>query len=318
MAAATVAVLALSGCTAAYDDDGELLPTGSLGAAEEPAPDAIPVVVDTDLAADDLAALAFLLRRSDVRVVAVTIAGTGLVGCDPGADLVADLVHALGESWVPVACGREDAARPWPEEWRELAAQAPGLPRRDTTFLPVSEPAPRYIAKLAGSVDGLQVVALGPLTNLADMAEQHPDSYRRLAGITAMGGAVDVPSIDGVAEWNAAADPAAMNAVLAGPAPLTVVPDDPIPSGRPGVVDEAPIIGAMEVMADGPKCWDIATSAVLVDGAGRVAADRGTWVVDDTGRLERTGPGPVAVVTSLDEERLEATYVETFDPEPAS
>ena len=311
IAAATAAVLALSGCTAAYDDDGEFLPTGSLSATDGPAADATPVVVDTDLAAEDLAALAFLLRRSDVRVVGVTIAGTGLVGCDPGADLVADLIRALGESWVPIACGREDAARPWPAEWRELAARAPGLPRWDTTLLPVSVPAPRFIARLADTTDGLQVVALGPLTNLADLAEQRPDSYRRLAGITAMGGAVDVPSIDGVAEWNAAADPAAMNVVLAGPAPLTVVPDDPIPAGNPAALD-APVVGPIAANITIPKWWDTTTVAALVT-PGAVSSEPGTWTVDATGRLSRTGSGSVvAVVTALDKAQIDATLEATF------
>ena len=84
------------------------------------------MVVDTDLGGDDLVALAFLLRHPSVRVEAVTIAGTGLVGCDPGVDLVADLFTALDEDPVPVACGREEAGPGG-------AAVPPGLagPRRD-------------------------------------------------------------------------------------------------------------------------------------------------------------------------------------------
>ena len=94
--------------------------------------DATPVVVDTDLGGDDLVALAFLLRHPEVRVEAITIAGTGLVGCDPGVDIVADLLTALDEDPVPVACGREDAGpggAPMPVAWRDARGDRSGLPR---------------------------------------------------------------------------------------------------------------------------------------------------------------------------------------------
>ncbi|MBA2955935.1 nucleoside hydrolase [Nocardioides sp. CGMCC 1.13656] len=309
--AAAVAALALTGCSAPYDDDGEYGAAGSLAGAAAPEEDATPVVVDTDLAGDDLVALAYLLRRPDVRVVAVTVAGTGLVGCDPGVDLVADLVHALGEGFVPVACGREEPAREWPAAWVETAEAAPGLPRLDTTFRPASEPAPLLLAELAMSYPELDVVALGPLTNLADLAERWPDDYARLGGIHVMGGAVDVPAIDGVAEWNAAADPAAFAAVLAGRVPVTVVPDDPIPSGTPEELVVG-VVGAIATAAgDVPKRWDLATAAAFVE-PGLAETRRGTWTVDDTGRLTRTGPGRTTVVTALDEAGLNASYASDF------
>ena len=315
--AAAVAALALTGCAAPYDDDGEYGAAGSLARAAVPDEDARPIVVDTDLAGDDLVALAYLLRRPDVRVVGVTVAGTGLVGCDPGVDLVADLVHALGEGYVQVACGREDPARPWPAAWVKTAEAAPGLPRLDTTFVPVSDPAPLLLAKLAMSHDGLDVVALGPLSNLADLAERWPDAYARLGGIQAMAGAVDVPAIDGVAEWNAAADPAAFAAVLTGSVPVTVVPDDPIPSGTPEEIVVG-VVGAIATAAgDVPKRWDLATAAAFAE-PGLAETRRGTWSVDDTGRLTRTGPGRTAVVTSLDEAGLNASYAAAFSEQSAA
>ncbi len=307
---AAVAALALTGCTAPYDDDGEYGGAGSLADAAAPDDDATPIVVDTDLAGDDLVALAYLLRRPDVRVVAVTVAGTGLVGCDPGVDLVADLVHALGEGWVPVACGREEPAREWPAAWVTRAEQAPGLPRLDTTFVPVSDPAPLLLAKLARSTDGLGVVALGPLSNLGDLAERRPDDYARLTGIYSMAGAVDVPSIDGVAEWNAAADPAALAAVLAGPVPVTLVPDDPIPAGTPDALS-APVVGGTVAANPVPKWWDTTTAAAYTEPS-LASGTRGTWTVDDTGRLTRTGPGPVTVVTSVDPAALDGVLADAF------
>ena len=298
----------LTGCTAAYDGDGEL----ALLERVEPDADAQPIVVDTDLAGDDLVALAFVLQRPDVRVEAVTIAGTGLVGCDPGADLVADLFHALRVPPVPVACGREDPAREWPDAWRELGATGTGLTRSEgITIHPREESAPELIGALAESTPGLQVLALGPLTNLGDLAEQQPRAYARIAGITSMAGALDIPAIDGVAEWNAAADPVPFQVVLDGRVPVTVVPDDPIPSGTPNLLLDASVVGPIAALAGIPKWWDTSTAAALVD-PGIVTGERGAWRVDESGRLHRDGAGRVLVVDSFDRAGLADALDQAF------
>ena len=284
---------------AAPHDDGRRVEAAALDGVAPDDHDATPIVVDTDLAADDLVALAFLLHRTDVQVEAVTIAGTGLVGCDPGVDLVADLVVGLGAPRVPVACGREDAARQWPAEWRSAAAAGSGLARLDTTFTPSIDPAPVLIGRLAAEHDGLRVVALGPLTNLGDLATDDPAAYSRIADITTMAGALEVPAVDGVAEWNAAADPDALAAVLAGRVPVTVVPDDAIPH-------ETPPIGGL-VSPVSPKWWDTSTAAASAE-PGLATLEQGSWTVDESGRLHRTGPGPVQVATELDPARLRSVW----------
>lgn len=298
LAVATGAVM-LQHVAAPHDDGERVEAAAPLGIAPDDA-DATPIVVDTDLAGDDLAALAFLLRRTDVRVEAVTIAGTGLVGCDPGVDLIADLVLGLGAAPLPVACGREDAARPWPEDWRRFAVAGSGMARRDTTFTPAPVAAPELIGRLAARHAGLRVVALGPLTNLGDLAADDPAAYARIADITSMAGAVKVPDVDGVAEWNAAADPEAFATVLAGRVPLTVVPDDAIPAAVPPVAWLVPTYSP-------PKWWDSATAAASVE-PDLVTVERGSWTVDGSGRLHRDGPGPVRVATALDHDRLDAAF----------
>lgn len=290
--------------SAAPSDDGRRVEAAAPGGISPDDVGATPVVVDTDLAGDDLAALAFLVHRSDVRVEAVTIAGTGLVGCDPGVDLVADLVLGLGAARLPVACGREDPARPWPEAWRAQAEAGSGLARLDSTFTASTDPAPALIGRLARQHDGLRVVALGPLTNLGDLATDDPAAYARIAGITSMAGALEVPAIDGVAEWNAAADPDAMAAVLAGPVPVTVVPDDAIPTDEPPVGWLVPGYGP-------PKWWDTSTAAASVE-PGLATLEQGSWTVDESGRLDQTGPGSVQVATRLDPARLRAVWAATF------
>ncbi len=292
MLTGVVLAATLVGCAAPYDGDGEVALVGSLSEGAAPDADAMPVVVDTDLGGDDLVALAFLLRHPRVRVEAITIAATGLVGCDPGVDLVGDLFTALEEEPVPVACGRADAgptALHLPSEWRELAATGTGMPRSSGTFAAVAQSAPELIADLAGHTDGLVVVALGPMTNLADLAAASPAGYAKLAGIHAMAGSVDGPAVDGVAEWNVAADPRAFAAVLAAAAPLTVVPEDAIPDGKPDALS-APVVGAVAAAVDYPKWWDLATVAALVtDGA---TVETGRWVSEASEPGDCAAPVP--------------------------
>ena len=94
-------------------------------------PDAVPVVVDTDLAPDDLAALALLLRHPDVRVVAVTVPQTGELDCR-GTGLLGDFFDALETEPPPVACGstpRGEDGVMFPPEWGAGALMDSGLPR---------------------------------------------------------------------------------------------------------------------------------------------------------------------------------------------
>ena len=305
--------LTVTGCAAPSDGDGEALLPGAPVAAPVQHADATAVVMDTDLGGDDLVALAFLLRHPAVDVRAVTVAATGLVGCEAGVGVVAGRLDELREPPLPVACGRAApgaGGRRFPAQWRETAESGTGLrplpgPRDD-------RPAEALIAELARSVDGLTVVALGPLTNVADAAAAFPGDYARLASVHAMAGSVEGPLVDGVAEWNAAADPQALEAVLGGPAPVTLVPEDAVPAGRPDALS-GPVVGRVAATVDYPRWWDLATAAALVARApGR--AETGSWLVDhsEPGRLRPAGTGQVRVYRSLDRASLEASYAEAF------
>ena len=301
----------LAGCAAPYDDDGEL--SLAAGPAVPKAADAVHVVVDTDLGGDDLAALALLVRHPDVVVEAVTISGTGLVGCDPGVDVVADLFTALEEPSPVVACGPSSSSgRAFPDEWRRTAASGSGIPRPASTVLRSSTPAPALLARYARHVDDLTVVALGPLTNLAALARSAPDDYERLSGVHVMGGSVHGPLGDGVAEWNAAADPAAFSAVLASDVPVVVVPEDAVPSGTPSVLSSAPGVAGVAATMHYEKWWDLAAAAAFVTGPGSASVEAGDWTVDGTGRLTRAGDGSVGVLRPLDAGELQAAYGVAF------
>lgn len=315
-----LAAAVLAACSpAASDVDGEVFARGPMAPAAEKRADAVPVVVDTDLAPDDLAALALLLRHPGVRVLAVTVPQTGELDCR-GTGLLGDFFEALEVEPPPVACGttpRGEDGVMFPPDWGAGALMASGLPRDDvpSDLTPVRTPAATLLARLARRHDGLHVVALAPLTEVAAVLREDPEAYARLGGIITMAGSVDSPShADGVAEWNAGADPVPFAEVLAGPVPVTVVPDDPVPLGAPDGL-AGPVVGGLGRVPgfESPRYWDLATAGTFV--AGSAATESGSWTVDttgDRGRLRRTGDGAVRVVTGLDDAALDEVYRSVF------
>ncbi len=326
--AASVAValagllLSTTACTAAYDDDGEIQ-GGELAAAPAKASDAVEVVVDTDVAPDDLVALAYLMRSPRVRVLAITVPTTGMVDCYYGLDLIGDVMAAIGVEPVPIACGetpRGEHGTPFPQPWCVSAVFESGLPsnlREPAPPTADATPAHEMILRLADEHPGLVVAALGPTTEVAAALREDPTRFARLGGIVAMTGVAEGESQqDGIGEWNAAADPDSLAEVLAGPVPVTVVPHDAVPDGPPDGT-RAPVVGSIGVItpAPSPRFWDTATAGVLSDpSVARTSA--GDWTVEltgDSGRLHRSGDdGSVAVVTELDTEALDDLYREAF------
>ena len=159
-------------------------------------------------------------------------------------------------------------------------------------------------------------IALGPLTELAATLRRYPSAYARIAGITVMAGALDSASHRaGIAEWNAGADPVPFAEVVAGPVPVTVVPDDPVPRGAPDGL-AGPVVGGLGRVPgfESPAYWDLATAALFL-APSAATTESGTWSVDttgDRGRLRRTGDGLVRVVTALDAAALDEVYRSVF------
>lgn len=195
----------------------------------------IRLVVDTDLAADDVIALAYLASDPRVELLAVTVAGTGEVSCPRGAQIAADLLVALGRPDVPVGCGAPDPLdgdRRFPAEWRALADDAWGLELPDGGAPGDTDAVSLLIEKFA-SEEPLTVLTLGPLTNIAQALLTRRGLATSSDRVVVMGGAFEaggnvVPD-QGVpldAEWNFYIDPTAAAAVVTSGVPLTLVPLD--------------------------------------------------------------------------------------------
>ena len=197
--------------------------------------DAQPVIIDTDMAADDWLAILYLLGQPDLDILAITVTGAGEAHCDAGTQNALDLALLAGRPDIPVSCGRETPLvgnHVFPEEWRKAV---------DAMFwlsLPVSD---RKVADetavgmltriIRESPQKVHVITLGPLTNLAEALNADPGLVENLEMITIMGGAVDVPGNVGTsssiqnqtAEWNFYVDPQAALDVLEAGAPITLV-----------------------------------------------------------------------------------------------
>jgi inosine-uridine nucleoside N-ribohydrolase len=197
-----------------------------------------PVLIDTDAGSDDFMAIAFLLAHPSVRIEAVTVAN-GLAHVDAGARNLTRLLALAGRNDVPVFAGRPEPLRghaEFPQEWRKISDELPGteLPQASR---PESKLAADYlIDRLRNPDRPVRILALGPLTNLAEALQRRPSIANAIQEIIIMGGAVLVPGnlADGdvfktdnkTAEWNMFVDPLAARIVFRSGVPIRLIPLD--------------------------------------------------------------------------------------------
>jgi inosine-uridine nucleoside N-ribohydrolase len=205
---------------------------GTPSSPTDAAAKAVSVAVDTDLASDDLVALAFLLSSPDADVVAVTVSGTGEVRCPKGLEVIRGLLALTGDDDVPVACGRSTPLagdHAFPTEWRDAADEGwgAGLPE---VAAPAGERTAVGLLSEVLKPGGVTLLTLGPLTNAADAFRTDPGLARMVESIVVMGGALDVAGNvprggkgSPTAEWNVFVDPTAADEVLASGAPVVMV-----------------------------------------------------------------------------------------------
>jgi pyrimidine-specific ribonucleoside hydrolase len=177
----------------------------------------LPLVVDTDMGADDVLALLYLLQRPDIELRAVTVSGTGIAHCDSGVGLARALLAELGREQVQVACGRTTPLQgdhTLPPLWREAPRRAFGLPLE--LDLAAAAPDATEALRAATAAGPITILALGPLTNLGAALQADAALAAQVERLVVMGGALDVPGNLGAAaadnitaEWNMYVDPVA-------------------------------------------------------------------------------------------------------------
>ncbi len=183
------------------------------------------IIIDTDPGVDDAIAILMALAVPSVEIAGVTVVG-GNVPHARGLRNALALLDFVGRSDVPVHRG---SSRPL--AGRFASAQhfhgSSGLTRRlpEPVTKPAQERAVDFLAHQLSQHPGeIILVAIGPLTNLAQLERRHPGSLSRAASLVIMGGAVDTPgNITPHAEFNFHCDPLAAQEVLNAGVPLTLV-----------------------------------------------------------------------------------------------
>lgn len=319
-------------------------------------PARLPVLVDTDMGTDDWLALLYLLQHPAVQVSAITVTGAGLAHAAPGGRIALQITDLLGQPDIPVAVGRDRPVQgnhEFPAEWRSGADGLQGLqlPDSSRSFSPLSA-RDLILATAASASAPLHVLALGPLTNIAEALLASPALKRQISSIYYMGGAVDVEGniassnvgIDNRwAEWNIFCDPTAADIVFRSGIPLALIPLDAtnlVPVTRnfhqrllarrrtPAGALAADILTQYDRYLDtGEFCfWDPLAAAIMLDNSLAGFDLRRLAVIQaegpDCGRLVPDPDRPeVRVATWADARRFEESFLDLMDEQsrlPAS
>jgi purine nucleosidase len=258
-----------------------------------------PVLFDTDIGSDcdDAVALGLILgAREALELVAVT---TVSANARRRADIAASLLGLAGCRGVDVCVG-EDAglARPaerynWFGHENDCVADARAVAISD-------EPAPERIVRAAREVPGLEIVMVGPMTNLARALALDPELPHR-AGVTIMGGHVREARIGDFVcpfgiDYNLCSDPEASMAVLGAGFRTTLVPADVTLQTwlREGDVARMEAAGPMaRELARQIRFWEPLQRKLFTAMGGRLAADNVSFLHD-----------PLTVLALFDEEPL--------------
>lgn len=302
-----------------------------------------PVIFDTDMAHEDMISALYLLSHPNVDLKAITVTGTGEAHCEPGVVNALGLVTLSGHEEIPVSCGREQPLagdHEFPSEWRQGADTAYGveIPAGGTAS-ELSAP-DLIIDILQNSIEPVTIVAVGPLTNIADVLQKKPGITSNIQEIYIMGGAVNVNGnvgnsgvgIDNQhAEWNIYIDPLAANIVFDSGAPITLVPLDAtrdVPVTRkfynslsnyldtPSANFVQEILSANLDFVDsgGFQFWDTLTSAIFTDESIASFEEIQLSVVEEEGpesgytKPDAAGP-TIRVATSADRSKFESLFL---------
>ena len=290
------------------------------------------VIIDADTGTDDAIALIMAVNSTELQIDSVTtVAGNARL-----ADTTRNALRLLsyvGRPDIPVSKG---ADRPLRVKNRfSYHYHGPGglttrLPTTDTR--PIEARASEHLQMAAEQADGeMEIIALGPLTNVARAISRGPEQMRLVKRIYVMGGAVEVPgNVTPSAEFNIYADPHAASIVFDSGIPITLVGldvGDAVGFDRNGTDWRSGASRGEEVSARIMQGWfdthpgrDVYVLCDPVTIAAAVAPDlfeyrQGTITVDEDGEHQgRTraeyGDGNVRIALSVDEDRARTLVLE--------
>jgi purine nucleosidase len=183
------------------------------------------IIIDTDPGIDDAIAILMALAATSNKVLGLTTVG-GNVPLARGTRNALAVLNAAGRADVPVHRG---SSRPVSGRFGYSFAfhGNTGLPSRlpKPKAGPAAQRATDFLAQsLRASPGEVNLVALGPLTNLARLMQRHPGALELAGSVAIMGGAVNTPgNVTPHAEFNFFSDPVAADMVMSSTIPVTLV-----------------------------------------------------------------------------------------------
>ena len=184
------------------------------------------VYLNHDGGVDDLVSLYLLLKMEDVELV-----GVGVIEADcyllPAVEASKKIIHKFGsekDKQLKVASSDSRPVNPFPKEWRMHAFTVDALPILNEHKPITVQDSPLkahedLIRALKESNEKVDLVFVGPLTDLARALDQDPTIEENIGKLYWMGGTfldmgnVEDPEHDGTAEWNVYWDPFAAKRV---------------------------------------------------------------------------------------------------------
>lgn len=295
--------------------------------AQPAAAEQTPIILDCDIGTDidDTFAVALALHSPELDLRGITtVSGDTAVR----ARMVCRLLTAAGRRGVPVAAG---VAEKPPQALRGFQGQYARHPAVafNRTAQPLKEKAVEFIYQQLKAQPGkITLVAVGPLSNIAQLLIEHPDCKPWIKKLVIMGGSVRVgysnkPPIQ--AEFNIRADPQAAQTVFTAGLPLTVAPLDATTMLKldPPMLER--IFASGTLLNDQVQAlfqlWDQKAAPTMFDPVAVTLAFTERFCkmedlhlnVDDKG-FTREGQGKpnARVATGIDKDKYLAWFVERF------
>ncbi|MFC5999824.1 nucleoside hydrolase [Quadrisphaera sp. GCM10027208] len=185
----------------------------------------VPIVIDCDPGHDDAVALLLAAGSPEVDLLAVTTCFGNCAVEDATRNAVQVLTLA-GVTDVPVAQGAAAplAGQPALGNYVHGASGLDGPPMPAPAFDPVAEDAVTLLARtLRESDEPVTLVVTGPMTNVGRLLRDQPDIAPSVREVIFMGGSTERGNHTPTAEFNAFADPEALDVVLTSGVPVRMV-----------------------------------------------------------------------------------------------
>lgn len=183
------------------------------------------IIIDTDPGVDDALAIAFALSSPlDVIGISTVFGNSSVADSTQNALTIVDLL----EKNTPVYAG---ARRPMNGKSKRASSHGKnglgGLELKTNRTQQQAGAQKFIVEQLRSANEPIDIVAIGPATNIALIVKNYPDVVAKIGQVVVMAGVIDAAgNITDKAEFNAYNDPLALQIVLSAPMRTVLIPAD--------------------------------------------------------------------------------------------